>query len=104
MEQAAYLSTQCVYLSVSDALSPKEAFHPIQCSYSSRLSRCWCTLDHNEDEMRAGHFASLCVTSIAGNVTSNLLDFTPMGIRKWMCHEREGSVCGTLGDLSIEIQ
>nr|QJI54763.1 interleukin-6 receptor [Siniperca chuatsi] len=62
--------------------SPTEAFLRLQCSYSSRVSRCWCALDHHEDEQRTVHMAYLCVTSIAGNATSNLLQFTPMNILK----------------------
>uniref|UniRef100_A0A3Q3W7F3 Immunoglobulin domain-containing protein n=1 Tax=Mola mola TaxID=94237 RepID=A0A3Q3W7F3_MOLML len=65
--------------------SQTEAFLPSRCSYSSQASRCWCTLDHNEDELRTVHVAYLCVTSVAGNATSNLLTFTPMSIRKWVC-------------------
>ncbi|XP_039974368.1 interleukin-6 receptor subunit alpha [Xiphias gladius] len=61
---------------------PTETFRHVQCSYSSRLSRYWCALDHNEDEMRTLHMAYLCVTSIAGNATSTLLPFTPLGILK----------------------
>uniref|UniRef100_A0A3Q3VT65 Fibronectin type-III domain-containing protein n=1 Tax=Mola mola TaxID=94237 RepID=A0A3Q3VT65_MOLML len=62
--------------------SQTEAFLPSRCSYSSQASRCWCTLDHNEDELRTVHVAYLCVTSVAGNATSNLLTFTPMSILK----------------------
>lgn len=65
---------------VSLSLSTTEPFLPFQCSYSSRTSRCFCVLDHNEDEIRSVHFAFLCVTSIAGNTTSSLQHFTPMGI------------------------
>ncbi|XP_042345732.1 interleukin-6 receptor subunit alpha [Plectropomus leopardus] len=62
--------------------SPSEPFFRITCSYSSRLSRCWCALDYHEDEMRTLHLAFLCVTSITGNATSNLLQFTPLDILK----------------------
>ncbi|CAG11884.1 unnamed protein product [Tetraodon nigroviridis] len=62
--------------------SPSESFQPFQCSFSSRTSRCFCVLDHNEDEMRLSHFAVLCVTSITGNTTSNLINFTPLRILK----------------------
>lgn len=72
-------------VSAFSSLSPTEAFLPSQCSYSSRASRCWCTLEHNEEELRTIHMVYLCVTSIVGNVTSKLLDFTPLGIRKWVC-------------------
>ncbi|XP_034552868.1 interleukin-6 receptor subunit alpha [Notolabrus celidotus] len=59
-----------------------EPFHQFKCSYSLRLSRCWCALDYNEDELRTLHKAYLCVTSIAGNATSNLQHFRPLGILK----------------------
>ncbi|XP_034409541.1 interleukin-6 receptor subunit alpha [Cyclopterus lumpus] len=62
--------------------SPTQAFLRSQCSYSSRSSRCWCALDHNEDEQRTLHMAYLCVTSIAGNATSALLHFLPLNILK----------------------
>lgn len=62
--------------------SAKDPFLPFQCSFSSRTSRCFCVLDHNEDEVRWVHFAYLCITSIAGNTTSILQTFTPMGILK----------------------
>ncbi|XP_044216413.1 interleukin-6 receptor subunit alpha isoform X1 [Thunnus albacares] len=58
---------------------PSETFLPLQCSYSSR---CWCALDHNEDELRTLHMAYLCVTNIAGNATSTVLTFTPLDILK----------------------
>uniref|UniRef100_A0A671X064 Interleukin 6 receptor n=1 Tax=Sparus aurata TaxID=8175 RepID=A0A671X064_SPAAU len=53
-----------------------------QCSYSSRTSRCWCALDHNEEERRNNHMAFLCVTSIAGNATSSVVQFHPLSIVK----------------------
>ncbi|XP_041799252.1 interleukin-6 receptor subunit alpha isoform X2 [Chelmon rostratus] len=62
--------------------SSTQAFLRLQCSYSSRASRCWCALDHDEDELRTVHLAYLCVTSIAGNATSPLVDFTPLRILK----------------------
>lgn len=68
------------YLSLSK--SPKEKFHHVKCSYSSPQSRCWCALEHNEDELRTLHMAYLCVTSITGNATSALLEFTPWSILK----------------------
>ncbi|CAK6960706.1 interleukin-6 receptor subunit alpha [Scomber scombrus] len=58
---------------------PAETFLPLQCSFSSR---CWCALDHNEDELRTLHMAYLCVTNMAGNATSTVLTFTPMDILK----------------------
>ncbi|XP_053287699.1 interleukin-6 receptor subunit alpha [Pleuronectes platessa] len=61
---------------------PTGAFRHYQCSYSSRLSRYWCALDFNEDELRTYHMAYLCVTSVAGNATSALLPFTPLDILK----------------------
>ncbi|XP_041842728.1 interleukin-6 receptor subunit alpha [Melanotaenia boesemani] len=69
------LSTNLPLLSI-----PK--FHHIPCSYSSNLSRCWCALDNNDDEMRTIHAAFLCVTSIIGNATSPLIYFTPLSILK----------------------
>lgn len=82
------LSRGCIFLfhpspsitCLSLSLSAKDPFVPFQCSFSSRTSRCFCVLDHNEDEIRILHFAYLCVTSIAGNTTSSLLGFTPMGV------------------------
>nr|XP_046255314.1 interleukin-6 receptor subunit alpha isoform X2 [Scatophagus argus] len=68
------------YLFLSKRLPDK--FNRSQCSYSSRTSRCWCALDHNEDEMRTPHLAFLCATSITGNATSTLIDFTPLSILK----------------------
>ncbi|XP_070822495.1 interleukin-6 receptor subunit alpha [Chaetodon trifascialis] len=62
--------------------SSAQTFLRLQCSYSSRASRCWCALDHDEDELRTVHKAYLCVTSIAGNATSPLLHFTPLRILK----------------------
>ncbi|XP_071326564.1 interleukin-6 receptor subunit alpha isoform X2 [Trachinotus anak] len=62
--------------------SPSETFIHLPCSYSSRLSHCWCALKHDEDEQRTLYSAFLCVTSIAGNATSNLLQFTPLNILK----------------------
>ncbi|XP_067365183.1 interleukin-6 receptor subunit alpha isoform X2 [Channa argus] len=61
---------------------PAETFSRLQCSYSNSLSRYWCTLNHNEDELRILHTAYLCVTSITGNATSHLLSFTPFSILK----------------------
>ncbi|XP_034466866.1 interleukin-6 receptor subunit alpha [Hippoglossus hippoglossus] len=61
---------------------PAGGFLHYQCSYSSRLSRYWCALDYNEDELRTFHMAYLCVTSVAGNATSDLLPFTPLNILK----------------------
>uniref|UniRef100_A0A3B4XV93 Fibronectin type-III domain-containing protein n=1 Tax=Seriola lalandi dorsalis TaxID=1841481 RepID=A0A3B4XV93_SERLL len=61
---------------------PSQTFINLQCSYSSRLSRYWCALDHNEDEHRTLHTAFLCVTNMAGNATSTLLHFTPLNILK----------------------
>lgn len=62
--------------------SPTQGFLRLSCPYSSRLSRCWCALEHNEDELRTLHMAYLCVTSIAGNATSDLMHFIPLGILK----------------------
>uniref|UniRef100_A0A4W6FW84 Interleukin 6 receptor n=1 Tax=Lates calcarifer TaxID=8187 RepID=A0A4W6FW84_LATCA len=61
---------------------PADTFHHHQCSYSSRLSRYWCALDHNEDELRTSHTAYLCVTSVTGNATSTWISFKPMDIIK----------------------
>lgn len=54
----------------------------VPCSYSTRRSRWWCALDHNEDDKRMLHQAFLCVSSFISNVTSELLSFTPMHIIK----------------------
>lgn len=54
----------------------------VPCSYSIRRSRCWCALDHNEEENRVLHQAFLCVYSFITNVTSEVFNFTPMQILK----------------------
>lgn len=59
-----------------------EPFRRLKCSFSLRLSRCWCALDHNEDQLRTLHIAFLCVSSITGNATSSLLHFRPLSILK----------------------
>nr|XP_057939924.1 interleukin-6 receptor subunit alpha isoform X2 [Doryrhamphus excisus] len=59
---------------------PSDTFHRVPCSFSSHWSRCWCALDHDEDELRTSHMAYLCVTSVAGNATSPILSFSPLGI------------------------
>ncbi|KAK2844587.1 hypothetical protein Q5P01_011246 [Channa striata] len=61
---------------------PEETFAHLQCSYSNNLSRYWCALDHNEDDLRKLHTAYLCVTSITGNATSPLFSFIPWNILK----------------------
>lgn len=58
------------------------SFVSVPCSYSVRRSRCWCALDHSEDDNRALHQALLCVSSFTSNTTSELLSFTPMQILK----------------------
>lgn len=69
--------TSC-YLLLRKSLS--HTFLPVPCS--TQQSRCWCALDHNEDEMRISHQAYLCVTGVTGNATSDLLYFTPLEILK----------------------
>ncbi|XP_026228161.1 interleukin-6 receptor subunit alpha isoform X2 [Anabas testudineus] len=59
-----------------------KTFHLLRCSYSSRLPRYWCAVDHNEDELRLLHMVYLCVTNFAGNATSSLLSFVPLTILK----------------------
>lgn len=73
------VSTSC-YLLLSK--SPTQPFLHIPCSYSILRSRCWCALDHNDDELRTVHMAYLCVTSITGNATSSPQNFTPLRILK----------------------
>lgn len=58
------------------------SFVKVPCSYSNRHSRCWCAMDHNENEKRTLHQAFLCVTSITSNTTSDLISFKPMQIIK----------------------
>lgn len=60
--------------------STTKNFHQLPCTYSYQHSRCWCALDHIDDDIRSLHMAFLCLTSITGNVTSNLLQFTPLSI------------------------
>ncbi|XP_014871019.1 interleukin-6 receptor subunit alpha isoform X2 [Poecilia latipinna] len=57
-----------------------EHFQRKRCSYSPQHSRCWCALEHNEDERRKNHQAFLCVTNILGSATSPLINFTPLDI------------------------
>uniref|UniRef100_A0A8C6U0V2 Fibronectin type-III domain-containing protein n=1 Tax=Neogobius melanostomus TaxID=47308 RepID=A0A8C6U0V2_9GOBI len=57
-------------------------FHGVSCSYSTRRSRFWCALNHDEDEKRTLHQAILCVSSFINNTTSDLLSFKPMQIIK----------------------
>lgn len=57
-------------------------FDNVPCSYSARRSRCWCALDHNEEERRMVHQVILCVSSLIGNATSEPLSFKPMQILK----------------------
>ncbi|KAM6967468.1 interleukin-6 receptor subunit alpha [Aplochiton taeniatus] len=54
----------------------------VNCSYSRLLSRCWCALEHQEEERRKPHRVSLCVTNAAGKATSSTLEFTPLSIIK----------------------
>lgn len=56
--------------------------HALRCSYSHSLSRYWCALDYDEDELRTDHYVYLCVTSIAGNAASSLTSFVPLEICK----------------------
>ncbi|XP_053743922.1 interleukin-6 receptor subunit alpha isoform X2 [Synchiropus splendidus] len=58
------------------------AYLPHQCSYWTKTSRCGCAVDQYEDELRDLHFAYLCVTNVAGNVTSPILPFIPLNILK----------------------
>ncbi|KAM6909656.1 interleukin-6 receptor subunit alpha [Xenentodon cancila] len=78
--QKPFLKQPYCYLLLSK--SNIKNFNRIPCSYSSQHSRCWCALDHNEDEIRIHHLAFLCVTSILANATSRLLYFTPLEILK----------------------
>ncbi|XP_077432809.1 interleukin-6 receptor subunit alpha [Vanacampus margaritifer] len=73
------LHTNC-YLLINKR--PSDKFHRAQCSFSSQWSRCWCVLEHNEDERRTLHTAYLCVTNMAGNATSAVVSFIPLGILK----------------------
>ncbi|KAK7886809.1 hypothetical protein WMY93_026430 [Mugilogobius chulae] len=57
-------------------------FVDVPCSYSMRRSKCWCALDHKEEDKRKLHQAYLCVSSITSNSTSELYSFTPMHILK----------------------
>ncbi|KAJ0000421.1 hypothetical protein NQD34_012263 [Periophthalmus magnuspinnatus] len=57
-------------------------FFKVPCSYSTWRSKCWCAMDHNEEDKRTLYQAYLCVSSITNNSTSDLLSFTPMHILK----------------------
>ncbi|XP_051922162.1 interleukin-6 receptor subunit alpha [Hippocampus zosterae] len=61
---------------------PSDRFQRVQCSFSSQRSRCWCVLEHDDDELRTRHMAYLCVTNMAGNTTSAILSFSPLDILK----------------------
>ncbi|KAL3980733.1 farnesyl diphosphate synthase [Sarotherodon galilaeus] len=78
--QKATIKQPSCYLLLSK--NPREKFKQVSCSYSFRLSRCWCALDHIEDDRRTPHLVYMCVTSITGNVTSPLMYFTPLKILK----------------------
>ncbi|CAG6015417.1 unnamed protein product [Menidia menidia] len=84
------------YLLLSKGPSHTSHFQQIPCSYSTQHSRCWCALDHNEDELRVLHMVFLCVTSILGNATSSLEYFTPLDLLKpdppssVSVHQKEG--------------
>ncbi|KAM9851708.1 interleukin-6 receptor subunit alpha [Aulostomus maculatus] len=54
----------------------------LPCSYSSQTCRCWCALEHNDDELRTLHMAYLCVTNVAGNATSAIVPFIPLSVLK----------------------
>lgn len=58
----------------------KQIYLPSDCSYSPEKNRCWCQLNNGEEELRTLHMAYLCVTTIAGNATSEVLPFIPMSI------------------------
>ncbi|XP_029359270.1 interleukin-6 receptor subunit alpha isoform X2 [Echeneis naucrates] len=60
--------------------SPSQLFINLPCSYSSRLSRCWCALEHSEDDLRTLYTAFLCVTNMAGNASSAQKYFKPLDI------------------------
>ncbi|XP_041648395.1 interleukin-6 receptor subunit alpha [Cheilinus undulatus] len=79
-QKAVTITPEC-YLFLSKKVGlQSEPFQRLKCSYSLRLSRCWCALDFNEDHLRTLHTVYLCVTSIAGNATSSLLHFRPLSI------------------------
>uniref|UniRef100_A0A669BAD3 Fibronectin type-III domain-containing protein n=1 Tax=Oreochromis niloticus TaxID=8128 RepID=A0A669BAD3_ORENI len=78
--QKATIKQPSCYLLLSK--NPREKFKQVSCSYSFRLSRCWCALDHIEDDRRTPHLVYMCVTSITGNVTSPLMYFTPLKLLK----------------------
>uniref|UniRef100_A0A3P8Y1W9 Interleukin 6 receptor n=1 Tax=Esox lucius TaxID=8010 RepID=A0A3P8Y1W9_ESOLU len=58
------------------------SFSRVNCSYSTKMSRCWCVLEHQVENNRDSHLVYLCVTNTAGNTTSHPLDFQPLDIIK----------------------
>ncbi|XP_012994917.3 interleukin-6 receptor subunit alpha isoform X2 [Esox lucius] len=58
------------------------SFSRVNCSYSTKMSRCWCVLEHQVENNRDSHLVYLCVTNTAGNTTSHPLDFQPLDISK----------------------
>ncbi|XP_008285957.1 interleukin-6 receptor subunit alpha [Stegastes partitus] len=77
LQKSVMKQPQC-FLSLSKSI--KGNFRQLPCSYSHQHSRCWCALDHIDDDVRTLHMAFLCVTGITGNATSNLQQFTPLTI------------------------
>ncbi|CAL9705739.1 unnamed protein product [Knipowitschia caucasica] len=72
-------STSC---SLFTRKRPNGLFLRVPCSYSTRRSKCWCVLGHNEEDKRTLHQAFLCVSSLTSNGSSDLITFTPMHILK----------------------
>uniref|UniRef100_UPI0037E861DC interleukin-6 receptor subunit alpha n=1 Tax=Semicossyphus pulcher TaxID=241346 RepID=UPI0037E861DC len=81
-QKAVTVTPDCFLFLSKSGSRDSEPFRRLKCSYSPRLSRCWCAVDYNEDELGTPHKAYLCVTSIVGNATSSLLHFRPMNILK----------------------
>ncbi|KAJ8290025.1 hypothetical protein GJAV_G00007870 [Gymnothorax javanicus] len=53
----------------------------VNCSFSPSRARCWCVMEHREEE-KDSFQAALCLTSITGNVTSPIIQIHPENIIK----------------------
>ncbi|KAJ8004993.1 hypothetical protein DPEC_G00142040 [Dallia pectoralis] len=73
---------QCYLLVQKGSFSQKESFSRVNCSYSTKMSRCWCAMDHQVENDRVFHLVNLCVANIAGNKSSDTLYFQPLAIMK----------------------
>ncbi|XP_060726722.1 interleukin-6 receptor subunit alpha-like [Tachysurus vachellii] len=59
-----------------------EKISRVNCSYSTKYSRCWCILPSNNEIDRNFYSVKLCVTNTAGNATSSPYNYIPQNIIK----------------------